>query len=114
MAKVYVSTEAVTCARDPKGSFVYIYRGQGVPVGALDETDAKRLVKRGFLEVRDIEDASAAGGESNPASPATIGDVLTEVGDDKVKAQEALDAEKASAKPRTTLVDKLQAVIDAA
>lgn len=37
----------------------------------------------------------------------TVDEVLASVGDDPVLAQAALDAEKASSKPRTTLVDRL-------
>lgn len=44
----------------------------------------------------------------------TIAGVLAEVGDDKAKAQSALDAERAKGdSARVTLIAKLQAVLDA-
>lgn len=39
-----------------------------------------------------------------------VDDVLTAVGDDPERAKAALDAEKASPKPRTTLVDRLSTI----
>jgi hypothetical protein len=43
----------------------------------------------------------------------TVAAILEAVGDDKAGAAAALEAEQAKDKPRSTLVDALQAVIDA-
>lgn len=40
-----------------------------------------------------------------------VDEILDRVGDDQAAAQEALDAEQAKSKPRTGLVEKLQAII---
>lgn len=57
--------------------------------------------------------AAADGGGDGPAD-GTVDEVLTRVGDDPAAAQAALDAEAAKGeKSRSTLVEKLQAVVDA-
>ncbi|HET6154355.1 MAG TPA: hypothetical protein VFE15_15530 [Marmoricola sp.] len=47
------------------------------------------------------------------AKPASVKDILAEVGDDKAKAQAALDLENEAEKPRVSLVQGLQAVLSA-
>ncbi len=54
---------------------------------------------------------------SKPAKPeggpadGTVDEVLESVGDDKAKAQAALDAENAKDKPRKTLVEELEGIL---
>ena len=50
---------------------------------------------------------AAAEAERQAVQDSTVDEVLAEVGDDPVKAAEALAAERASAKPRTTLTTEL-------
>lgn len=46
--------------------------------------------------------------DAEPVPTGNIQDVLTWVGDDSARAQRALDAERASDSPRTTLVTELE------
>lgn len=48
---------------------------------------------------------------SEPAPTGTVEDILAAVGDDSEKARAALEVEKAAAKPRSTLVDRLEAIV---
>lgn len=45
--------------------------------------------------------------------PATVDDILGQVGSDKALAQAALETEQAAARPRTGLVKKLEAILAA-
>lgn len=49
--------------------------------------------------------------EAEAPHPDTVEGVLAEVGDDKEKAQAALDAENAKEKPRSTLVGQLEQIL---
>lgn len=67
----------------------------------------------------DAENASAdlqveVAEELAAPKPPKVSEVLAQVGDDPEAAQAALDAEQARENPRTTLVDGLQKIIDAA
>lgn len=53
-------------------------------------------------------DANQPGDVNEPVPTGNIQDVLTWVGDDSARAQRALDAERASDAPRTTLVAELE------
>ncbi len=81
-----------------------------------------------FVELRNVDTGATWLGpvtyaEHNPAwrpvddtvhvpsvADGKVDDVLAAVGDDPALAQTALDAEKASPKPRTTLVDRLSTI----
>lgn len=103
-SKSYVGVAALTMARTASGGYVQIYADDPVPVG-IDPDDLRRLVDEGFLaEVGEAEDSSE--------KKKSVDEVLAEVGDDKDKAAAALEAEKAG-KNRSTLVTKLQAIVDA-
>lgn len=54
------------------------------------------------------------GGDEEPATPASgnVDEVLARVGDDPSAAAEALIAEQGSKKPRKSLMEKLQAIVD--
>ncbi|MGV1029618.1 MAG: hypothetical protein ACOYBU_14040 [Dermatophilaceae bacterium] len=61
------------------------------------------------------EDAMQPGSEGTQELAAKTADaILADVGEDAEMAQEALDAEQARDKPRTSLTAKLQKIIDAA
>lgn len=90
----------------------------------LDADDLKRGEKFDAFEVVAPEPEGEPEGEGDQPDPegdegdddraAKIKDVLAEVGDDKTKAAEALEQEKARGESaRSTLLAKLQAVIDA-
>lgn len=86
-------------------------------VGATSRAQAEVLVDEiGVDTIRSESDELLAGRVANPdsvvAAPeqAVIAEVLAEVGDDPVKAQVALDAEKAG-KNRVTLISALEAKI---
>lgn len=51
--------------------------------------------------------------EPAPAAVLTIDETLEEVGNDREKAQAALDIEQAAAKPRSTLITRLEAIVSA-
>lgn len=59
----------------------------------------------------DGEKGTGKGGEGK--SVTSVPAILESVGDDKAKAQAALDAENATDKPRTTLVTSLEAILKA-
>lgn len=86
---------------------------QGYYKGAVVEDPVKgdsldKHVRTGMVEM--VSDAS----DDDPARPPKVADVLAEVGEDKAKATAALEQESARGDAaRTTLVEKLQAVIDA-
>ena len=85
----------------------YFYEKAVIPDGFNDER-CKELVKEGLLE-KVKADADSGSGDN----PDSVDSILGEVGDDKAKAQAALDAENAKEKPRKTLVSKLEAVLKA-
>lgn len=102
--KVTAPLVVIANADPEKGGDWYGYDGATVPEGHNDER-CKQLVKEGFLEV---VDASADSGK-----PSTVDEILDAVGDDPAKAAAALEEENAAKKPRKSLVEKLQAVVDA-
>lgn len=104
---IYVATQPLVIARDAKGSHVYVYRGQGVPAAALDEVDAARLVKAGFLVKR--AEAKPTPSEDKPVK---VAEILKAVGEDRAKAAAALEAERALGdEARSSLVTKLEALL---
>jgi hypothetical protein len=104
------STVALTVAKNRSGSQVYLYRGQGIESASLDPDDAKRLVEDGFLEERAaVESDDADSGDK----PATVKEILADVGNDPEKAAAALDVEKARGDDaRSSLVTKLEAIVN--
>jgi len=83
----------------------YFYEDAVIPDGFNDKR-CDQLVKDGMLEKVKAEKVKADSGSAD-----TVDAILTEVGDDKAKAQTALDAENAKDKPRATLVGKLEAIL---
>jgi hypothetical protein len=60
-----------------------------------------------------IDPEARESADSGATQPTTVKDILADVGDDKAKAQAYLDEENAAERPRTSLVEKLQAVLGA-
>lgn len=108
MAKILVGTQPLTIARGRNGAHVYVYKGTGIAAESLDPDDAARLLQAGFLKEAPVEPSS-----DDADADGSVKGVLAEVGEDKEKAQAALDAEKAKDKPRTSLVTKLEAILAA-
>lgn len=85
-----------------------LYIGLARAYSAGDPVSAKQVEKH--PEWRDkVTLAEPAPGVSEPK----IDDVLETVGTDKEKAAAAIEAEEAKPRPRKTLIEKLQAVVDA-
>lgn len=89
------------------------YRGTGGAVFEIDVpdegTDARLLFDR-RVESGDLV-AVASETAAEDCKPAKVADVKAEVGDDVDKAREALEAEQSSDKPRSSLIEHLEAVI---
>lgn len=96
------------------GADWYGYDKAIVPTGLNDER-CKQLATEGLLEK--VKDSSSkkddADTKSSNGKPTSVKDILADVGTDKAKAQEYLDAENAAATPRSSLVEGLQAVLAA-
>lgn len=106
----YIGKSELTIARTPAGTQVYVYKGQGIDGAILDQDDLARLVDAGHLaEAKATSDTGVSSGSTSRGPSAA--EVLAEVGDDPVKAQEVLEAEQAKDKPRSGLVKDLEAVI---
>lgn len=95
---------------DGVGGDGYFYQDAVIPDGFNDERCAQ-LVKDGMLEKVKADSGSDGDGGKEPS----VKEILAEVGDDKEKAAVALAAEQEARgdKARKTLVESLQAVIDA-
>lgn len=106
--KNYVGVAPLTMVNVGAGGYAYVYANMPVPDGASTE-EIKRLVDEGFIAEGEPgkETASAGDGDSGPAN---IDDILKDVGEDPEKAKVALEQENAQAKPRKTLVAKLEAI----
>jgi hypothetical protein len=61
----------------------------------------------------DVGDTAPADDAGEPPVDGTIDDLMTWVGDDKARATQALAAEQAKDKPRSTVVKRLTALADA-
>lgn len=105
IAVAYQVTAPLVVVPDTTGAFHHFYAGTVLPDG-LDEERVKQLAKDGMLEK--AEQTADAGSDK----PATVEEILAEVGDDKAKAQAALDEENGAAKPRKGLVGKLEAIVN--
>lgn len=87
-----------------------LYIGLARAYNAGDRVSAKQIEKHPDWADK-VTPAETAPGQS-PREP-SIDKVLTDVGDDRDKAEAALEAEQAKPEPRKTLVAKLEAVIAA-
>lgn len=99
----YQVTSALVIVPDTTGHFHHFYEGTVLPDG-LDKDRVKQLAEEGMLSKVKGGEAPAEGDK-----PSTVKDILTEVGDDKAKAEAALEEEKAG-QNRSTLVEKLEAI----
>ena len=105
----HIGKAPLTVVRLADGSRANVHRGGVVPSTA-DPADVDRLVADGYLT--QVGSTPAEGGSEEPSKPATIDEVMTEVGDDPEKAQAALKTEQARGDAaRSTLVTKLEAVL---
>lgn len=108
----YVGVAPLTMARTTAGGYINILAGDLVPE-SVREDDLKRLVDEGFLAEAVPVEAVLIGDTDGAAKPETADEVLARVGDDKVKAQAALDEENAKEKPRKGLVADLEKLLAA-
>lgn len=113
--KRLIGKAPLTLVRTTAGAVVYVYRGKPAPTNATkDELD--RLVKGGFLHYVEVAvDEESAEFDVSTLGTASIDDTLAWVGTDKGRAEQALTAEqvKPTDKQRSSLVKKLESVIDA-
>lgn len=65
----------------------------------LEAEEARRLIHEGYAVAVD-----------QTAKPAKVAEILVDVDGDPAKAAQALAAEEAAAKPRSTLIDALTAI----
>jgi len=100
----YVVTAPLVIVPDERGSQQYFYYGAAIPQG-LDADRVKQLFEEGMLGEPEAQPEPA----DDSGKPATVDEILAEVGDDKEKAAAALEAEKAG-KNRSSLVSKLEAI----
>lgn len=112
-SKIYVSAVPLTMVRTVAGGYQNVLEGDQIAGEAVNPEDLKRLVRKKFLVEKKDEEKAKSAASSTP-NPDTVEGILKEVGDDKAKAKAALDAERAKETPRSSLVDKLQAVLDKA
>lgn len=111
--KTYVSAVPLTMVRLASGGYQNVLQGDPIAGEAVNPEDLKRLVRKKFLvEAPKGVDKSAS--QPPAPNPDTVEAILKDVGEDKAKAKAALDAEQAKETPRSSLVDKLQAVLDKA
>lgn len=94
----------VQVATTAGGAGIQVVHGGLLPAETTSEA-LDNLIELGYVEVDEEPEPEDQGSDK-------VADVLDAVGDDKAKAAEALEAEKAG-KNRPTLLSKLQAVIDA-
>ena len=109
---IIVGKAPLTTVRLTNGSLFNVPRDVPVPEG-IDKDDQKRLLKEGYLTELEIVDDVVQEDDADEG-PTGVKEILAEVGDDAEAAQRYLDAENAAKKPRKTLVEALQKVIDAA
>lgn len=102
-----VTGEYVTLkVKDSSGASVVAGFYKGGIVSDVDPESLEHHLNKGMLEVvEEVEETPEA-----PKEP-TVDEVLADVGEDKEKAQAALDAEQAKEKPRATLVGKLESIL---
>jgi hypothetical protein len=86
----------------------YFYEG-GVILDGYNDDRCDELVAEKMLEKVSV---SKDGDVQEPKAD-SVDAILADVGEDKEKAQAALDAENAKSSPRKTLVSKLEAIVKA-
>lgn len=94
---------------------VVVPAGELIPAG-VSGVELDNLVS--FGAVVGIREVTLAEGEQpgpgqSDTKPAKVADILAEVGDDKAKAEAALELEQGAARPRQSLVEKLEAIVTA-
>ncbi|NHA02031.1 hypothetical protein G5V59_26950 [Nocardioides sp. W3-2-3] len=94
------TTTTLTFVRTKTG-VVKVAAGERVPTDALPSA-IERLLSLGAIV------------EEQGPPPATADEILAAVGDDPLKAQEYLDAERTRSKPRAGLIARLEAILAAA
>lgn len=105
-AYLNMQPEDLAKGQEVKGSAAAYLLEAGAPVEPIDD------------EARDHLEAAEASEETEPEPPAeldidaTAADVLAWVGEDTDRAAEALEAELAKDKPRSTLVKSLEKLAD--
>ena len=93
--------------RTVEGSYSNVLQDEQIPGEIVHPDDLKRLIRKGFLvEVKEPKKKA----EPTAPAPGTVEFILAEVGDDKAKAQKALDQEKAG-QNRSTLVGPLEKIL---
>ena len=108
----------------------YIRHRKGAVVELDDAAEIRRLVDAGAIkpvskgartsdsgkgdQSQGGSDSSEGGQSDDSGKPATAEEILADVGDDPDKAAAVLEVEKASDKPRSTLITKLEKVIEKA
>lgn len=101
----YVVTAPLAVIKQENSTFVHVYAGGPVPADS-DAAHVKQLLREKLIDK--VSEPKA----ETPASGPTVEEILAAVGDDKAKAAEALEQEKAG-KNRSTLVSKLEAIVNA-
>ncbi|MBZ5736488.1 hypothetical protein K8Z61_18510 [Nocardioides sp. TRM66260-LWL] len=102
----------------------YVRHRRGTVVHIDDAAEVQRLVNAGAIRNASSGQDSPQPGhgdvsttlkdENEQGKPATADELLADVGDDPEKAAAVLEVEKASDKPRSTLIAKLEKVIEKA
>lgn len=112
MTSTYVSAVPLTMVRLVDGGYRNVLEGDPIEGEAVDPDDLKRLVRKKFLTK--LEAAAKKAAEADESKPASVKDILADVGDDKGKAAAALEAENARGDDaRPSLVSKLEAIVNA-
>jgi hypothetical protein len=99
------------------------YQRDEQPVNTQHEEPGRNeriAAREGLVNSHSAEAGSGAAAVTTPSASVeesapkrkTSAQVLAEVGDDKDKAREALEAEKASENPRSSLISRLEAVVN--
>jgi hypothetical protein len=93
------------------------YAGPAISVAKFDTSNPKYSGDTGAPAVAPVvvpeQPVEADQTDELTVPEGSIKNVLAWVGDDRTKAQAALDAENAASEPRTTLVTKLEDIISA-
>ena len=108
---------AVTDASAHAKAATYIGRATSEIVATASMTNAEAATFLGESEVAlsrapALVAPQAAPPEEGGVPDGTIAEVMEWVGDDPVRAQQALDVENAAETPRSTLISQLEAIIN--
>lgn len=107
MTSYVVTVPLVQVATEPKGVAVQVAK-DGILPDNVTKTALANLIDLGYVEK--VKEAKAKPDTSGP-NPGTAEYILNEVGDDKAKAQAALDEENAKEQPRKGLVADLEKIL---